>query len=788
MGKSLQKVLSENYDAIVVGSGFGASVAITMLAEAGKSVLVLERGTWWGNPEGPPQRGENKEGTPLFDGLGVENRQWWPRPNDAKGINYMLNSIYKEVDPIKDILLDWRSKDRDLGPKENRRGLYRVTRLGDRNGKVDIVSGSGVGGGSLFYSGVNLRPKPEVLQRIGLEYLDDTAFEIAGRWMQSYRGRINKVATTVPVPHRRGNSYQLKPITVGLGPEYEMPDPELEPHEEDTLLVARSSVLRDAWRSSTKKNKDGTPIGELAKQGAVTDPWHPLPLSVVEYDPSAWDEDPWSLAKSQNTKTVKATLLRAASVDDTEIELSAVSGFPLNLHQEFSLLVSSSTSPSEIMTVKNVRDARLTVLRGQWHSDPVPHEAGSEVRLLGRGNSDKKNSFCLREGRCMVGCLPSARHTLYKTIQTLVQRGLKVEVVPQTKVSYITRSGTGEYEVHFESFLEDPDGNKSSVRSGYVFMGAGTLGTTEILLRSREHTGPAGLNLPRTLGDGFSTNGDFFGFAINVDRYDAKGVEKEFKKRKKANPTVGPINASGFNVRWDPSEDPIDINVEDAGIPPMFARFIRTIIPGANKLEMFLRLARAGVKHLLNLDPLDYSADPDPENRRQAAYLTERELLSDLFFFNTMGAGPNEPRGTFRLDQDGSGLQLRFSKNQRLQDWEVWKRTIATMKILTRYMSPEAADGGSDQKNFIPSPFWKDQDRFTVVHPLGGCTIGADKKKGGVDHYGRVFDEANNGTLKGLYVVDASVIPGALGVNPTLTIVAQAARSVAQALKEMSAD
>jgi cholesterol oxidase len=40
-----------DYDAIVIGTGFGASVAVSRLAESGKRVLILERGTWWTTPE-----------------------------------------------------------------------------------------------------------------------------------------------------------------------------------------------------------------------------------------------------------------------------------------------------------------------------------------------------------------------------------------------------------------------------------------------------------------------------------------------------------------------------------------------------------------------------------------------------------------------------------------------------------------------------------------------------------------------------------------------------------------
>ena len=53
--------MAEQFDAIVIGSGFGGAVAITTLAntpigDRKRKILVLERGTWWRNPEGPGLR------------------------------------------------------------------------------------------------------------------------------------------------------------------------------------------------------------------------------------------------------------------------------------------------------------------------------------------------------------------------------------------------------------------------------------------------------------------------------------------------------------------------------------------------------------------------------------------------------------------------------------------------------------------------------------------------------------------------------------------------------------
>ena len=60
-----------------------------------------------------------------------------------------------------------------------------------------------------------------------------------------------------------------------------------------------------------------------------------------------------------------------------------------------------------------------------------------------------------------------------------------------------------------------------------------------------------------------------------------------------------------------------------------------------------------------------------------------------------------------------------------------------------------------------------------TAHFLGGCTIGRSAADGVVDPYHRVFGHP------GLHVVDGSTVSANLGVNPSLTIVAQAERAFA---------
>ena len=56
----------------------------------------------------------------------------------------------------------------------------------------------------------------------------------------------------------------------------------------------------------------------------------------------------------------------------------------------------------------------------------------------------------------------------------------------------------------------------------------------------------------------------------------------------------------------------------------------------------------------------------------------------------------------------------------------------------------------------------------TTAHILGGACIGTDKGRGVIDENFEVFN------YPGMYVVDGSVIPSNLGVNPSLTITALA--------------
>jgi cholesterol oxidase len=136
------------FDAIVIGAGFGGTIAAVELAAKGKSVLLLERGTFWRSPDPLSLKPDT------FGPWAEKNKmpvQYWPRPDHRKG------------------LLDFVAAMRRTGNKD---GLYQYSQFH----QADVLTANGVGGGSLIYSNVTIAPKKDVLAALGLN-LTDADFE-----------------------------------------------------------------------------------------------------------------------------------------------------------------------------------------------------------------------------------------------------------------------------------------------------------------------------------------------------------------------------------------------------------------------------------------------------------------------------------------------------------------------------------------------------------------------------------------------------------------------------------
>jgi cholesterol oxidase len=367
---------------------------------------------------------------------------------------------------------------------------------------------------------------------------------------------------------------------------------------------------------------------------------------------------------------------------------------------------------------------------------------------------------CERQGRCMLGCIPQARHTLNKTLFKKVLQNAGVTLLPKCKVLQIAQKPGG-YEVTYEDRFTSTGTQKQFAPK--VFLAAGVLGSTEILLRSaRQKTLP----LSATLGSQFSTNGDFGAFAFKTTYKDPGGTVRPYP----VSTTKGPINTShvtlNFNGRF--------IKIEDCGVPSLFAEFVSKgleILDSAGASPNFFKL----MKGILDANILQNVVEvPDTYNPK--SFQTEAEMLLDTFFFNVMG----QDDATGRLKLGGiDGDQIDLGWTAPIAQQALWADIESLLKEFTNAM------GG----RYIPLPGWQGvlgNKKLVITHPLGGCPIGATHEKGVVDEFGQVFDAsqaaASKAVLPGLYVVDGSVIPGALAANPSLTISAQALKSVTQAL------
>ena len=404
----------------------------------------------------------------------------------------------------------------------------------------------------------------------------------------------------------------------------------------------------------------------------------------------------------------------------------------------------------------------------------------------------KETNVCQRQGRCVLGCIPGARHTLNKQIYTSIKNGAPLDVHPLCEVIEIGEiSGEQDYKYYVKFFdyrdvidlkgmpkkeLSDEERKKilKKIKTKKVILAAGSLGSTEILLKCKDSQS---LQLSNMIGRKFSTNGDLLG-VINPtkDNVDA---------------SRGPITTSIARFK-NPNSGAFAFSIEDEGIPKMFAEVFATIfdemsaqkgdsiVPTKNLIDHF----REKVFKFIDIN--------DTQTMNQLLKLIEGidisslldlgTRLADLIRFLTKGTESAEERVSNILmlggiGRDNSDARLVFDTNNRRLNLEkdyqlnqqIFEDIISTMKSFAKEV------GKNGEKSLI-IPFW-DQNHKTqfVLHPLGGCPMGKSSAEGVVDSMGRVF-KGNSGVYGGLYVVDGSIIPSSLGVNPSLTIAALAFR------------
>ncbi|HEX5416766.1 MAG TPA: GMC family oxidoreductase N-terminal domain-containing protein, partial [Chloroflexota bacterium] len=119
---------------------------------------------------------------------------------------------------------------------------------------------------------------------------------------------------------------------------------------------------------------------------------------------------------------------------------------------------------------------------------------------------------CVLCGDCITGCNHGAKNTVVMNYLPDAKNH-RAEIFTGVSVRYLERKD-GRWLVHYQllaSGAEPLDAPTRVVAAAIVVLAAGTLGSTEILLRSRER----GLPLSDQLGERFSGNGDYLAFSYN---------------------------------------------------------------------------------------------------------------------------------------------------------------------------------------------------------------------------------------------------------------------------------
>lgn len=365
---------------------------------------------------------------------------------------------------------------------------------------------------------------------------------------------------------------------------------------------------------------------------------------------------------------------------------------------------------------------------------------------------------CMHCGDCVTGCNHGSKNTtLMNYLPDAVNHG--AEIYTEVEVRRISRGANGTYTVHYrilEAQRELFDAPEQSITADLVILAAGTLGSTEILLRSRD----AGLSASPRIGDGFTGNGDLLGFGYNCDeRINGVGWgHRAAKHVKNGEPEdgVGPCITSFIDLR----------DLDGAGDPDQGIIIEEGSLPGP--LSGFLPLPLAAAADLIGLDTDQGFADKFRE--------TMRKLLS-VVGGAYHGAMQNTQTYLVMTHEKTSG-QMQLANDRVRVSWPGVGSEPIFQQVNQRLIEATGALGGT----YVRNPLWTEafKHRLMTVHPLGGCVMADSAATGAVNHKGQVFSSATGDEVyEGLYVADGSVIPRPLGCNPLLTISALAERTCA---------
>ncbi|MFF3864703.1 FAD-dependent oxidoreductase [Micromonospora sp. NPDC001898] len=363
-----------------------------------------------------------------------------------------------------------------------------------------------------------------------------------------------------------------------------------------------------------------------------------------------------------------------------------------------------------------------------YHSTPVGVHIGRPGERVADpyfGGAGPERTGCTHCGACMTGCRHGAKNTLVKNYLWLAER-LGARVHPLTTVTAVRPADGGGYRVETVRTGAWLRRRRQVFHADQVVLAAGSLGTQR-LLHEMKATGALPALSPR-LGELTRTNSEaILGASVPPGRARAEGLDF----------TEGVAITSSFHP--DPQT-----HIE----PVRYGR-------GSNAMGLLQSLLVDGGPHRARRWVATLLRQPGTAARM----LTVRNWSERTVIALVMQSADNSLTTRWRRGLFGRRLAAVAGHGEPNPTW------IPAGNAAARLLAEEI---GGTPGGALTEPF----NIPMTAHILGGAVIGVTPADGVIDPYHRVHGHP------GLHVVDGAAVSANLGVNPSLTITAQAERAM----------
>ena len=355
-------------------------------------------------------------------------------------------------------------------------------------------------------------------------------------------------------------------------------------------------------------------------------------------------------------------------------------------------------------------------------------EPGVEVDDPFFGGAGPRRRGCLEVGECMVGCRHNAKNTLVKNYLYLAEQAGAV-VHPDTTVTRVRPYPAGGYIVEtVRSGAWRANRTRRCFTADQVVFAAGTWGTQHLLHRLKRDG-----DLPLL--------SDRLGVLTRTNSEALAGASSKPRHRKKRNFTQGVAITSSFHPDPNTHIEPVRYGTGQNAM----GLLVTLMTDGGGRVPRPIKWIGQILRHPLRL--LGHYVSIGSWSERTTIALV---MQTDD---NSITVRPKH------------GLFGRYTLTSRQGHGLPNPTWIPAANEAVRRMAKQidgAAWGSIGEIFDIPM----------TAHFLGGCAIGDSRATGVVDPYHRVYGHP------GLHIVDGSAISANLGVNPSLTITAQAERAM----------